>query len=166
MIERLLQTWRGMVPRERRMVALAAAVLLLAVIYLLLLEPAWQGRRKLIGELPQQRAQLAQVAALAEEARRLETLPASFDSIQALRNALERSIAAAGMAPQLARLDVSDGLFELRFNGVPHARWLDWLDTTLRETRLRVATVSLTREPAPGMVAVRLVLEAPASAER
>lgn len=166
MIERALQSWRALAPRERRLVGVAAAFVVVAVVWLVFFEPAWQGRQKLISELPQQRAQLAQVVALAAEARRLETLPTSADPLQALRSSIERSIGAAGMSTQLTQLDVSDEVFDLRFSGVSHAIWLEWLDNTLRETRMRVATVSLTREPTPGMVAVRLALEVPMAGER
>ncbi|HWS76630.1 MAG TPA: type II secretion system protein GspM [Quisquiliibacterium sp.] len=161
MIEAAIQYWRGLAARERRLVGAAAVTVALAVVYLALFEPAWEGRRKLGAEIPVLRAQLAQVTALGDEARKLGAMPATAGSIEALRSSLEQSVKAAGMAPKLAAFEVSGELFELRFKDVLHAPWLEWLDTTLRETRLRVATVSVTREAAPGVVSVRLVLEAP-----
>lgn len=166
MIEAAIAYWRGLAVRERRLVGVAAAVLVLAVIYLGLFEPAWQGRTKLQGELPGLRAQVAQVGALAGEAQRLGTMPTVAGSMQALRASLEQSVKGAGLSANLASLEVSDGLFELRFREVPHALWLDWLDTTVRETRLRVAAASLNREADPGVVSVRVVLEAPSRAGR
>lgn len=166
MIEAAIQYWRGLAARERRLVGVAAAVVAVAVVYLALFEPAWQGRAKLQRELPVLRAQLAQVGALAGEAQRLGTMPAVAGSVEALRASLEQSVKAAGLSANLASLEVSDGLFDLRFREVSHAPWLDWLDTTVRETRLRVATATVTREAAPGVVSVRLVLEAPSRGGR
>ena len=161
MIEAGIVYWRGLAPRERRMVSLAAVVVALSVVYLGFFEPAWQERRKLQAEIPTLRVQLAQVAALAGEARQLGAMPPVAGSIDALRRSIEQSVQAAGMSSKLAAFEVSNGLFDLRFKDVQHAGWLEWLDTTVRETRLRVATVSITREASPGMVTVRLVLEAP-----
>lgn len=166
MIEAAIQHWRGLAPRERRLVGMAAVVVSLAVVYLALFEPAWQGRGKLQRELPVLRGQLAQVSALAGEAQRLGAMPVAAGSMEALRASLQQSVKAAGLSGNLAALEVSDGLFDLRFREVPHALWLDWLDTTLRETRLRAATVAVTREAAPGIVSVRLVLESPSRGSR
>ena len=161
MIEAAIQYWRGLAGRERRLVAVAAVTVLVAVVYLALFEPAWEGRRKLEAELPVLRTQLAQVSALAGEARRLAAMPATAGSVEALRRSIDQSVQAAGLAPSLASFEVSGALFDLRFRSVPHALWLDWLDTTVRETRLRVASVTINREASPGVVSVRLVLEAP-----
>lgn len=162
MIESAIRQWRGLAGRERRMLVIGASVLLLAFVYLVLVEPAWQGRRKLAQEIPTLRAQLAQLSALSQEARRLSALPPVAGSIEALRRSVDESVKGAGMASNLTEFQVGNGLFEMRFKEVPHALWLEWLDTTLRETRLRVAAATITRETAPGIVSVRLVLEAPA----
>lgn len=161
MIERLLQSWRTMAPRERRMVASAAVVVLLALGYMTLVEPAWQGRAALGKELPQLRAQLAQMRALAAEVRALSGASGSAEAPQAVRDALERSVRSAGLGPYLTQLNVNGELFDLRFGRVSHAQWLAWLDAAVRETRLRVANVAVSREADPGLVTVRLVLEAP-----
>ena len=156
-----MRWWQALAPRERRMVAGGAAVLLLAVGYLGLFEPAWTGRAALRQELPGLRSQLAQMTALAAEARTLGTAPRVADTPQALRSALELSVKSAGLGANLSQLTVSGELFDLRFGKVPYAAWLAWLDTAVRETRLRVADVSVTREAEQGLVSVRLVLEAP-----
>lgn len=161
MIEKLLVAWRAMAARERRLVGAGVTILLLAVGYLLMFEPAWQGRKLLRRELPELRSQLAQMSALAVEARRLTAAPKASDSPQALRAALAASAQAAGLGGGLAQLSLSGELFDLRFSNVPHAAWLTWLDTTLRETQLRVTDLSIAREAMPGVVSVRLVLEFP-----
>ncbi len=161
MIEKPLQAWRALAPRERRLVAGAGAFAFAAAAYLLLLEPAWQARAQLQRELPVLRGQLAQMNALAGEAIRLAGAQGSAAAPQALRVVLETSVRAAGLGGALAALNAGGELIEMRFSGVSHAAWLAWLDTTLRETRLRVADLSIWREPNPGIVSVRLVLEFP-----
>ncbi len=159
MIEALIQNWRALAPRERAMLAFALAVVVLAIVYAVLFEPAWNARRALAQELPALRAQVAQMASLVDEAKQLRGAPQSADTPHATRAALESSIQAAGMQPGLTKLELSGELFDLRFASVAHAVWLDWLDTTVRETRLRVLDVAVQRESEPGVVSARLVLE-------
>lgn len=156
-----MQRWQLLTARERRIVIAAAALLLVAAVWLWLFEPAWQARRSLQAELPALRTQLARVDALAEEAQRLSAIPAGSDSPQVLKAQLERSIDSAGLSSALGQLSVNGSLFDLRFDGVSHAAWLAWIDTTTRELRLRVADAAVTREARPGLVTVRLALETP-----
>lgn len=161
MIETLMQRWQLLAVRERRLVAGGVALLAIVAAWLLLFEPAWQARAALQGELPALREQFARVDELADEARRLLSVPAAGDSPQTRRTRIEQSIAGAGLSSSLAQLSVNGSLLELRFDRVPHAAWLAWLDTTTREMRLRVADVAITREAGHGLVSVRLALETP-----
>jgi general secretion pathway protein M len=161
MIEALIQNWRALAPRERSLVSIAVAIVLLAIGYAVLFEPAWTGRRVLATEIPALRSQVAQMAALVDEAKQLRGAPQSADAPQATRAALESSIGAAGLATGLTKLELSGELFDLRFSAVPHVVWLEWLDTTARETRHRVVDVAVQREAAPGMVSAKVVLEFP-----
>lgn len=162
MLERLLASWAGVSPRERRLVLFAGLVLLLAAVFLLLIEPAWRGRVALRKELPVLRAQLAAVQSLAQEAGTLAGRAGSAPASSAqVRVALEQSVAAAGLGPSLQKIELNGELIEMRFRGVSHERWLSWLAGALPETRTRVVDLALTREAAPGVVSARLVLEAP-----
>ncbi len=162
MLERLLQAWHSIAPRERRLIGGAGGVLLMALVFLLLVEPAWQGRRALQRELPVLRQQLAHMIALSGEARQLATAtPQALNGGQALRAALEGSVKAAGLDSQLQKIELNGELVDVRFKAIAHARWLLWLEGAQRETRMRVVDVSVTREPENGIVSVRMVLEAP-----
>ena len=161
MLENLLLRWQAMAPRERRLVMLAALLVFGYGVFALLVEPAWQSRIALGRELPQLRQQLAQVEQLAQEAQRLSQVASQRETSEAVRLKLERSIEQAGLKPYLGRLEMGDTLVELAFQGVPHAQWMGWLETVLRESRLRVVDVGLIRDPQPGRVAARLVLEMP-----
>ena len=104
MLEQLLRSWRAIAPRERRLVLLAGGVVIVALIYLALIEPAWQGRRALQKELPVLRQQLSQMIALAGEAKQLATVaPIGGEGVQALRGSIEGSLKAAGSAESRSR---------------------------------------------------------------
>ena len=162
MLEQLLRSWRAIAPRERRLVLLAGGVVTVALIYLALIEPAWQGRRSLQKELPVLRQQLGQMIALAGEAKQLATVaPIGGEGVQALRGSIEGSLKAAGLEPMLQKLELNGELIDLRFKSIAHARWLTWVENAQRETRMRVVDLSITREADNGIVSVRMVLEAP-----
>jgi len=161
MLETLLRRWQVMTPRERSIVTGGAAVLLVALAWLVLFDPAWTGRRQVQAELPTLRAQLAQMEQLAGEARRLGAVPAGSDSPQAVKVQLEQSIESAGLRSALSQLSQSGELFDLRFKSVSYAAWLAWLDSAARATRLRVVDAAVTREAGTGIVSVRLALEMP-----
>ena len=166
MIARVLSAWQALAPRERRLLHVASIVVLLALLWILAVEPAWRARGRLGTELPRARAQFVQLEAMAVEARQLAAMPGSNDSAQAQRAALESSVAAAGLGGRLSQSSLSGEIFDLRFKAVAFDAWLAWLEGTLRETRLRVADVEVQREPQAGLVSVRLVLERPRGGDR
>ncbi len=162
LLERGVRWWASLQARERRVLGTGAAVVGLALLYLLAFEPAHTGRERLGKELPTLRAQVAQMEGLAAEARRLAGQASqAVDSPQQLKAQLEQSIEAAGLKGALAQLSVSGDLIDVRFKGVPFAAWLGWFDTALRETRLRAVDMAVDREAAPGVVSARLTLEVP-----
>lgn len=161
MIETLLIRWRMLSARERRTLIAGVALLSAVLVWLLLFEPASAGRQRLRAELPELRSQLAQMEQLGSEARQLGAVPVGSDSAQAIQEQLQQSIASAGLAPGLAKLSHGSGLFDLQFKSVPYAAWLAWLDSAVRETRLRVVDAAVTREAGVGIVSARLALELP-----
>lgn len=161
MIEKFISWWRTLALREKRMVIAAAAVLLLAIGYLGLFEPAWQGRKKIQAELPALRSQVGQIDALANEARQLAAIPAVDETPQALRRQFEQSLAAAGLKDYVTQMNFSGGVLDVRFSAVPFAGWVAWLDSALRETRLRVVDAVVTRDAVNGTATVKLALEGP-----
>ncbi|MFT3803062.1 MAG: type II secretion system protein GspM [Burkholderiaceae bacterium] len=166
MIEKFFEWWRSLARREKRMLIAGVSVIVLAIVYLGLFEPAWKGRRQLEAELPQLRAQVAQIDAMSVEARRLAALPSGNDSPHAMRQAFESSIDAAGMRPYVSQIKLSGEVLDVRFKEVPFAAWIDWADAALRETRLRVVDAAIQREAQLGKVSVRLSLEAPRREDR
>ncbi|HMM50013.1 MAG TPA: type II secretion system protein GspM [Burkholderiaceae bacterium] len=166
MLEMLLQRWQMLTPRERQVLIAGAALLALALVWLVLFEPAWDARRRLQTELPTMRTQLARAEQLADEARRLGAVSGAADSPQAVKARLEQSIESAGLRPALAQLTLTGNLFEVRFKSVPYAAWLVWLEAAARESRLRVADAAVTRETGVGVVSARVALELPRREDR
>ncbi|MEZ5649020.1 MAG: type II secretion system protein M [Burkholderiaceae bacterium] len=157
--------WRQLAPRERRMIVGGAIVLLLAFVWFVLFEPAWQGRQRLRDELPELRSQLARMASLSDEARALSDVRNEAMSAAAVRAELQRALTAAGLANQ-ATLDAGTELIKVRFDAVRFDTALDWLAQVVRDARLRVADVSVVRDPQAGRVTATFGLERPAASGR
>lgn len=161
MLEQLIARWGGLTKRDRRMVVFAGIFLLLIFGWLFAFEPAWKGRQALELELPALRSDLAQMDQLASEARvASRNAQDSNESAAQLRGRIEQSLEEAGLTPAIAQLELSGELIEARFRQADYDKWLFWLDGALRDTRMRVVDLSLTRESA-GIVSGRLALEAP-----
>ena len=168
MIEQLLQRWQQLSARERRLLAGACAVAICALVFLVLVEPAMNGREAVQARLPVLRAQVAEADLMVSEARRLSSAAASAPraSLQSVRVRLEQSLESAGLRAGVQQIQATESLIDLRLRGVSFAALLAWLEPALRDTRLRVADLSVTRESEPGLVTVRMVLELPGGERR
>jgi general secretion pathway protein M len=157
-MEKLLHFWRERNARERALLGTGGAVLLLAIAYLLLIEPARAGIVRLERGLPSQRAQVAQLESLLAEVKTLKSRPqvATISPSEA-RSALEKSLAAAGL--KAARIvPLSDGDLQLIFADVPYAGWAVWLAGIERELGARAISVNANGNNTPGRVDVELAL--------
>jgi general secretion pathway protein M len=89
------QLWDAREPRERTLISLAAAVVVLSGLYAGVIDPALTGTARLKNSLPQAQAQLAQVQALSLQ---VQALPkTSQDSADASQASIEASLAAASI---------------------------------------------------------------------
>jgi len=163
--EGVLARWRQLAPRERRMIGGGAVVLALAVIWFVLFEPAWLGRQRLRSELPELRAQVARMASLSEEARTLGDVRAESISAAMVRAELQRTLTASGLA-NIASVDAGTDLIRVRFDSARFDLAIDWLAQVVRDARLRVADVSIVRDPQAGRVTATFGLERPTAAPR
>ncbi len=159
MLEAFLGWWRERAPRERRILLAGAGILLVALVWLVAFEPAWVGRQRLAEQLPVQRAELARMASMIEEARALEATTGVASTGGSVRSSLEKSLAAAGLSDGV-QIEERGDRFDLRFPAVPFAAWIDWVALTVRESKVRVIDAKLTRDPRDGYVAARLSLQA------
>lgn len=154
----LLQFWAERAPREKAVLILLTAVVVVAIVYLLLIEPAVSGINRLERGLPQTRAQAAKLEALLAEVKALRArAQVATLSPQETRAAVEKSLAAAGL--KAARVvPLSDGDLQLTFANVPYAGWAVWLAGVERELGGRAMIVTANATGTPGNVDVELAL--------
>lgn len=158
MIGRLRAWWVGLGRRERALVVAAGSFVLLALLYLVALEPAWKARGRLDAELPRLRTQVAEIDALAQEAKRLASRGVAVESASAAKVALEQALARANLGGvQVAVLD--ERRLGVTAKSVPVTQWLAWVEEAARESRLRIAAVRISR------AAVRAIVDAEATFE-
>lgn len=133
------------------MTAIGASLVGIALLYLVAIEPAWKARARLASDLPKLRAQAAEVDALAQEAGRLKGAGVTAQSPAAAKTALEQSAARGNLGG--VRVAVTD---ERRLSAsakaVPAAQWLAWLESSARESRLRIAQVRMSRTATRALV--------------
>jgi general secretion pathway protein M len=157
-IARLRAWWLGLARRERVMTAAAGSFVLLALLYLIAIEPAWKARERLGAELPRLRAQAAEVNSLAQEARQLTSRGAAVESAATAKTALEQSLARANLGgARVAMLD--ERRVAVSAKAMPVTQWLAWAEEAARESRLRIAAVRISR------TSVRAVVDAEATFE-
>ncbi len=136
----LQQFWQERTLRERRILAVGGGLLLLVLVWLLLIDPALQGRAQWQQTLPSLRADYAQMQALAQQAANApEPTPAGP---MPARDELERSLAGHGLKPQ--SLTVGDDQVRLVLSDVSFAALVDWLRQMQREVQLVVTEAGVT----------------------
>ncbi len=136
----LSRFWVERNARERRILIAGSILLLLLLCWLLLIEPALDGRAYWRQRLPVLRAERAQMQLLARQTGTTSTPSRAAPPLD--RPALERSLAAAGLKPQ--SLTMTDGLVRTHFTDVSFVALTDWLQQSQRNAQLAVseATVS------------------------
>ena len=147
--------WEARSAQERSLLGSAGLLAVLALVYLLLLAPALDGRARLAAELPLLRQQAAAMQALAAEAAALAgqtTQPAPAMS----RDSLVASLAGQGLAAD--SIGMTGEYAKLRLNGVAFSSLVGWLDALRREGRIAVQDASIVAQPGAGLVDATLTL--------
>jgi general secretion pathway protein M len=158
-MDALKQFWAERAPRERMILGVGGTVLLIVVLYLMLIEPAWSGISRLERSLPQQRAQAAELDALLGEVKAMKSRPqVAMVSPSEVKGAIETSLARSGL--KAARMvPLSDGDMQLTFANVPYGTWASWLAGIERELGARTISLVVTgKDATPGNVDAELAL--------
>ncbi len=152
---RALAYWMARTEQERRTLSIGAAIVLLALAYLVLVAPAVEGRSQLRAQLPQLRQQAAQMQALADEARQLAAQPVP-QLAPMTRESLQQGLAARGINP--SSLAMTGEYAKLQVNNVSFANLMAWMDAQRRENRIQAQDAAITSLPTAGQVDASLTL--------
>lgn len=137
--------WDARNPRERSVVLIASALVLLVLVWLWLIDPALQGRAQFKKNLPAMHAQLAQLQALTKQAAALPATNSesanSTAGVPLSRSMLESSLARKGMKAQT--LEVNGELVRLKLSGVSFAALIGWLTDMNANAQLAVKDASV-----------------------
>lgn len=133
--------WTALAPRERRLVSLAAAAVVLALLWLLALAPALATLRSAPAQRAQLQAEAQRMQALRDEAQALKALP-RLDPQEAQR-ALEASTRARlGSAAQFSMVGERA---QVTVRDVSAQDLADWLADARANARASVVDARLTR---------------------
>lgn len=157
--ERGATAWAARTAQERKFLTVGGVVIGLALLYLVLISPALDGRDRLHRSLPQLRQQSAEVQALAEQVQALAGQPAGAPSAApglVSREVLAASMTARGLDP--AALSMSGELVTLQLSNVAFANLVAWLDEQRRDLRLEVQEAQFSAQDAQGHVNGSLTL--------
>jgi general secretion pathway protein M len=153
--DQLALYWLARTEQERKFLGAGAAVLLVALVYSLFVEPALSGRAELRRQLPELRQQASQLEAMAQEAAQLarrtppQVAPMTRASVAA-------SLAARSITPEA--LSVTGNYAKLQINSVSFANLYGWLDAQRREHRIGVQDAQVSAQSPEGQVDATLTL--------
>ncbi|MGV3743347.1 MAG: type II secretion system protein GspM [Burkholderiaceae bacterium] len=147
--------WSVRNPRERNMLSIAATAIALALVYLLLIDPALEGRDQLRKTLPNLRQQVAQMQALSKEAGELADRDAPVvEPIS--RTSVEASLSRNGLKPQ--NLTVNNEVVIAQFSGASFAQLVRWLQDMQKTAMVTVVESNIVAQDQPDTVNATLTL--------
>jgi len=149
------QWWIGLSRRERLAVIAASAVVAIAVLFLVAIEPAWRTRARLASELPRLRAETVEMDALAAEAKKLKVRTRSAEPPAQTKAALTKLLAERNIAINAIREE--DERLVVSARRADAAAWLSWVQEASSELPLRVSAARMSRVAA-GVVDAEVTL--------
>lgn len=137
---RAAKAWQELAPRERRLVAIATTLVLLALVWLVAVQPAWRTLARAPAELDRLDAQWQAMQRLGSEAQALRAAPpVPLDQAQAALKAASERLG------DKAQLTVTGDRVLVRFNGIAPSALRDWLAEARAGARARPVAASLQR---------------------
>ncbi len=150
----LMQIWNTRTAREQNFMLGAGVTIAAALFYLIMINPALEGRSQLQRTLPQLRLQAAQLHAMADD---VAALPAAVEQAALLsRQKLESTLRQHGLKAQ--SISISGDGVHLQFEDAPFAQLLECLATLQKTQQLAVSDASFSAQNKPGMVNANLQL--------
>ncbi len=147
--------WLARTEKERKYLAVGGAVVVVALIYLLFVAPAVEGKAKLSVSLPKLRVEAATMQALALEAGQLASTPAP-QVTPMTRESVTASLAARSITP--TSLVITGEYAKVQLTNVSFANLYSWLDAQRRESRISADDVNVTAGTPDGQVDAQITL--------
>ncbi|MGZ5099973.1 MAG: type II secretion system protein GspM, partial [Usitatibacter sp.] len=147
--------WSQRSQRERRAIAIGAALVALALFVAFVVLPIERSRERLAQELPRLRASIASLQRDAEEVKRLRALPAASSGASSPLASLATN---AGGLPGASINVIDDKRVRVTGNDVAFGALLEWLGNAQATHGVRVESARLEALPSPGRVRAELVL--------
>lgn len=152
--------WSTRAPRERVMLSCLGIAVLLALIYLLLIEPALSGREQARKSLPALRTQLSQVQGMARELTAAKPAAEGGESAGAAqpptRENVEASLNRAGLKAQ--SVTVSGEVIRVQLNAVSFSALSSWMEQVAKALGISVAEASIVAQSQADIVNATLTL--------
>lgn len=152
--------WQARDSRERTMLTALGAFLVLAVLYMLLIEPALSGREQLSRSVPQMRQQVAEMQTLAKQAQSLPP-PTQSARTPLTRESISATLSSHGLNAQ--NVNVSGEIVRLQLSDASFSSLMSWLGTVRGNSLLEVSEANIVALPQPDRVNATLTLRQQAS---
>lgn len=153
--------WQTLEPRQKRLITVAGAVLLAALVYVWVWEPLAEARAAERERIAQQQALLNWLDAVAPMAQRLRSAGPSERGLdgRSLLGLADETARAAGLAGAMSRIEPT-GEDEVRvwLEGADFVTVMSWLETFSRRRPVQVTQLQVDRAGADGQVNVRVTL--------
>jgi general secretion pathway protein M len=147
--------WNVRNQREKTWLGFAGVVVVLALFYGVLIEPALSGRSTLATTLPLLRQQMAQMQAMSSEAASLSAGDALAPAAVS-KQGIEASLARKGLRAQ--SVAVTDDTVRLQFSKVAYSDVLAWLNDMQNDARLTLIDAAFSANIDVDSVDARLTL--------
>ena len=156
MLRAAADAWARASSRERRLVVLAAIVVVGGMGWTLLWQPMQADMTRLSRDLPRERAVLASARAQAADLLALEKSPPAARG--PVVPAIERALAERGLRADAGAIDDKDARVRINLASVRFDALVPLLDALTRDAGLHVIEATLTQRVEPGLVRAELVL--------
>jgi len=140
LLESLAAFWMERNARERKAIALAALVVVLALVYSIFIGPALSGRAQLEKTLPALRQQAAELQLLSKQATALVGKGAP-PAVAVTKDSLEAALKSKGLKPQSVVL--TGELVKVQLESASFAGIMTWLDEMQKNARLSVVEANI-----------------------